>query len=341
MDVRRADDARPARAPLPPGLVLLVGVAAMSYAGPAVRFSSAPALVIAAWRLTFSVAFIALVLAFRPGAWRSVRLGAGEWLQAVAAGLLLAAHFWSWIASLSLTTVSSSVVLVSTQPIFVALLSTLFLHERATARQWLGIVIAVTGGMVIGWGDFGQGRAALIGDLLATAGAVFVSGYYVIGRSLRQKLDLWLYIGIVYGVAAASFMVLGALHPHVSLTGYPARDWLIFAALAAGPMMLGHTGVNYALRYLRAYVANLALLGEPIGATLIAWLLPAIHEVPGPQTLIGAVLILGGIALGVIRQAQTGRGPQSDRQRHAAGCNRGASEHVIDESGHGPNMTVQ
>jgi len=250
------------------------------------------------------VALIALVLALRPSAWRGVRLSGREWLQAITAGLLLAAHFWSWIASLSLTTVSSSVVLVSTQPIFVALLSTAFLHERASQRQWLGILIAVTGGVVIGWGDFGRGHAAFLGDLLATAGAVFVSGYYVIGRSLRKKLDLWLYIGIVYGVAAAAFLVLGAAHPHVSLTGYPARDWLIFAALAAGPMMLGHTGVNYALRYLRAYVANLALLGEPIGATLIAWLLPAIHEVPGPQTLAGAVLILGGISLGVARQSQ-------------------------------------
>jgi drug/metabolite transporter (DMT)-like permease len=285
-------------------LVLLVGVAAMSFAGPIVRFSSAPALVIAAWRLTFSVALIALVLAFRPQAWRGVRLSRGEWLQAAAAGLLLAAHFWSWIASLSLTTVSSSVVLVSTQPIFVALLSTTFLRERATATQWLGIGIAVTGAAVIGWGDFGRGSSALAGDLLAVAGAVFVSGYYVIGRSLRQRLDLWLYIGIVYGVAAGAFIVLGALHPGVQLTGYPTRDWLIFAALAAGPMMLGHTGVNYALRYLRAYVANLALLGEPIGATLIAWLLPAIHEVPGPQTAAGAAMILGGIALGVARRSQ-------------------------------------
>jgi len=275
----------------------------MSFAGPLIRFSSAPALVIAAWRLTFSVAFIGLVLAFRGRVWRGVRLTRGEWGQAVAAGLLLAGHFWSWIASLSYTTVSSSVVLVSTQPIFVALLSTFLLHEPASSRQWLGIVIGVMGAVVIGWGDFRLGGRALTGDLLAIAGAVFVSGYYVIGRSLRRRLDLWLYIGIVYGIAAAGFLLLGTIDPEVNLIGYPGRDWLIFAALAAGPMMLGHTGVNYALRYLRAYVANLALLGEPVGATLIAWLLPAIHEVPGPQVLTGASLIIGGIALGVFRSA--------------------------------------
>lgn len=286
---------------LPPALVLAVGVTAMSIAGPLVRFSSAPALVIAAWRLTFSVALIALVLAFRPGAWQGVRLSGREWLQATVAGLLLAAHFWSWIASLDMTTVASSVVLVSTQPIFVAALSTMLLHEPATRRQWTGILIAVAGAFVIGWGDFGHGRTALLGDGLAVAGAIFVSGYYIIGRHLRQRLDLWLYIAIVYGVAAAAFLLLIALHPEVALAPWPARDWLIFLALAAGPMMLGHTGMNYALRYVRAHVANLALLGEPVGATIIAWLL--LSEVPGPQTFLGAALILAGVVLGVSRRA--------------------------------------
>jgi drug/metabolite transporter (DMT)-like permease len=100
-------------------------------------------------------------------------------------------------------------------------------------------------------------------------------------------------------------LVVAALAaPGVSLTGYGTNDWLVFLALAAGPMMLGHTAVNYALRYVRAYVANLAILGEPIGATLIAWLLPAIAEVPGPQTLAGGVLILAGIALTVSRSVR-------------------------------------
>jgi drug/metabolite transporter (DMT)-like permease len=97
--------------------------------------------------------------------------------------------------------------------------------------------------------------------------------------------------------------------PGVPLTGFPGREWLIFAALAAGPMMLGHTAVNYALRYVRAYIANIAILGEPIGATLIAWLLPAIAEVPGPQTLVGGMLILAGIAVTVIRRSPSA-GPE-------------------------------
>jgi drug/metabolite transporter (DMT)-like permease len=192
-------------------------------------------------------------------------------------------------------------VLVSSQPLFVALLSAFVLGETATRRQWLGIVIAVGGAALIGWGDFGRGRDALLGDGLALAGALFVSFYYVIGRRLRLQLDLWWYIGIVYGVAALVLLIAAALLPGVPLTGYDSTDWLVFVALAAGPMMLGHTGVNYALRYVRAYVANLAILGEPIGATLIAWALPAIAEVPGPQTVFGGALILGGILVAVTR----------------------------------------
>jgi drug/metabolite transporter (DMT)-like permease len=261
-------EARPA---VPPAAALVVAVLAISWAGPLVRFAAAPALAVAAWRLLISVAFIGVVLVVRGTP--APRLARRDWTLAIIAGLFLAGHFWSWIASIDLTTVSSSVVLVSTQPVFVALLSGLLLGERASLRQWIGIVIAVAGAAVIAWGDFGAGRSALLGDALALAGAVLVSVYYVIGRRLRLHIDLWWYIFIIYGIAAVALVLAIAVLPGVPLTGFPARDWLVFLALAAGPMMLGHTGVNYALRYVRAYIANLAILGEPVGATLIAWLL--------------------------------------------------------------------
>lgn len=292
---------------VPPAAALVVAVLAISWGGPLVRFATAPALAVSAWRLLLAVAFIAVVLLVRRAP--LPRLSARDWLFAGAAGLFLALHFWSWIASIDLTTISSSVVLVSTQPVFVALLSGMVLGERATPRQWSGIGVAVTGAIVIAWGDFGLGARAIAGDALALAGAVFVSIYYVIGRRLRPQLDLWWYIFIIYGIAALTLVFAIAVMPDVALTGFPRRDWFIFAALAAGPMMLGHTAVNYALRYVRAYIANLTLLGEPIGATLIAWLLPSIAEVPGPQTVAGGVLILGGIAVTLSRRAPAG-GPQ-------------------------------
>ena len=291
-----------------PTAALVVAVFAISWAGPLVRFASAPALAISAWRLLLSVAFIAAVLAVR----RSPvpRLGGSDWFLAGVAGIFLALHFWSWIASLSLTTVSSSVVLVSMQPVFVALLSGALLGEKATRRQWVGISVAVTGAIIIAWGDFGLGGRAIVGDALALTGALFVSVYYVVGRRLRPQMDLWWYIFLVYGMAAVVLVLAIGMVPGVPLTGFPRRDWLIFAALAAGPMMLGHTAVNYALRYVRAYVANIALLMEPIGATLIAWLLPAIAEVPGPQTVVGGALILGGIAITVLKRRLPSDGPE-------------------------------
>ncbi len=283
---------------IPPGVALAVAVAGVSWAAPIIRLSRAPALALSAWRLLLSLAFIGAVLVVRGSALGGVRLGRRDGVLAVAAGLLLAGHFWSWIASVDLTTVASSVVLVSTQPFIVAVLSALFLGEHPTRRQWAGIAVAVAGAAVIGRGDVALGPRALTGDLLAFAAAWLVAGYYVVGRRLRRRLDLWAYTGLVYGVAALALTGVVLLAPGVPLTGYPPREWLLFLALAAGPMMLGHTGVNYALRWVPAYVANLALLGEAVGATLLAWALPGIRETPPPATLVGGALILAGIALG-------------------------------------------
>ncbi|MFH1763358.1 MAG: DMT family transporter [Gemmatimonadota bacterium] len=291
---------RPAKPALSPGIALFGAVTAVSFAGPLVRFSGAAALVISAWRLLFSVGFIVLILLLRRSFLAGVQLTRKEWALGIGAGLLLAGHFWAWVASIHFTTIANSAVLVSTQPLFVAAFSVAFLGEHPTRRQWVGIGVAILGAGVIGAGAFGLGGRALLGDALALSAAVMAAGYFSIGRSLRKKLDLWAYTGIVYGAAAVLLLVAVLLSPGVPLTGYPTQDWLVFLALAAGPMMLGHTGINYALGYLPAYVANLASLGEPVGATLIAWVLPAISEVPPPQTLLGGVLILSGIALGTL-----------------------------------------
>jgi len=291
-----------------PWLALVVAVVAISWAGPLVRLASAPALSIATWRMLFSMALIGVVVAGRGSLLAGARLDRGEWGWAVFGGVLLAGHFWSWIASIEYTTVASSVVLVSLQPFIIAVLSVFLLGERPNRSQWTGIVVAVAGAVVIGWGDFALGPRALFGDALAFLAAWLVSGYYLVGRVLRRKLDLWAYIAVIYGVASLVLLAGALVSPGVPLTGFRAADWWIFVALAAGPMMLGHTGVNYAIRYVPAYVANLFILGEPVGATLIAFLLPAIREVPPPQTLAGGVLILLGIVLGSGLRVKPGHG---------------------------------
>jgi drug/metabolite transporter (DMT)-like permease len=257
-------------------------------------------LAIAAWRLLISTGFIGSIMAARGSIFGGAVLQRRDWIFGVGAGVLLAGHFWAWVASIQYTTIANSAVLVSLQPLYVAGLSVMFLGERPAPRQWLGILVAIAGAVVLASGAVGLGGRALLGDGLALAAGMMSAGYFTIGRTLRPKLDLWAYTGLVYGSAALVLLVAVLVSPGVPLTGYTARDWLVFLALAAGPMMLGHTGINYALRYLPAYVANLASLGEPVGATIIAWLLPAIAEVPPPETLLGGLLVLVGIALGTL-----------------------------------------
>ncbi len=279
---------------------MAVAVVAMSWAAPLIRLSSAPALAVAAWRLTFATLMLAPVYAVQRGGaeWRRVGRDA-RWI-AVAAGVLLALHFASWIASLRLTSVAASVVLVSLSPIFAWALSRIALGERPSRAQAAGIVVAIAGAGVIAFGDARHaGHGALVGDFLALAGAAFGGAYFVIGRSLRPHLGLVAYITRVYGVAAVVLLLWAALRGE-AFVAYPAGDWLIFAALALGPMIVGHGGLNYALRYLPAYTVNVAALGEPVGATVIAWLLPAIGEAPGLPALAGGILALGGIALALL-----------------------------------------
>ena len=296
-----------------PLLVLIGAVLATTYAGPIVRFATAPALAIAFWRL-------ALVLPVAGGlaVWeRSRERGAvpSSALEGAAprsllplialSGALLALHFWSWIASLRFTTVASSVVLVSLKPVFAWAVAALWLHEHPTRTEAWGIVLAVLGASLIGLGDARLSLGALGGDALAVLGALTGAGYYVIGRRVRRTVGVWRYATGVYGVAAVALAVLAFVRS-APLIGFAGRDWAVFGAMAAGPMLIGHTGMNYALRYFRATTVNVAALGEPVGATLLAWVVPAIHEVPRPTALVGgACVLLGiGLSLGAGREGQ-------------------------------------
>lgn len=289
--------------PVRPSLVsavLLLSVLGVSLSGPLVRLSNAHPLAIAVWRLAFSLTIIAVPLIVTR-AWTQWRaLDARALALAAIGGVMLALHFWSWNTSIEMTTIAASVVLVNMQPLIVATLSVTWLREPPTRRQWLGIAIAMVGAVVVVLPDLVaagalslSGRGAM-GDLLALGGAVTAALYYVIGRRLRSTLDLWAYVGLVYGACLATLLVIAAVMG-VPLGPYPKHEYGIFALLAVGPMLLGHTGMNWALRYARAYQVNIVLLGEPIGATLLAAMLPGIREQPGAYTVVGGALVLGGI----------------------------------------------
>jgi len=276
-----------------PLLVLIVAVLATTYAGPIVRFATAPAVAIAFWRLVL-VLPVTFGLATRERQRTSVMREAFPLM--LLAGVLLAVHFWTWIASLRFTTVASSVVLVSLKPIFAWGIAALWLGEHPAPTERWGIALAVAGATLIGLGDARLSLGALGGDGLALAGALTGAGYYVIGRRVRRTVGIWSYASAVYAVAALLLGFSAALRG-APLTGFGGRDWTVFGAMAAGPMLLGHTGMNYALKHYRATTVNVAALGEPVGASLIAWLVPSIHEVPPPAALLGGVLVLLGIAM--------------------------------------------
>jgi drug/metabolite transporter (DMT)-like permease len=311
MSATQSEAARSAVSPRSAAVVLAFAVFGISWAAPLIRLSAAPPLVIAAWRLLIAESVLLLLLMWR-GEWRVWRqLSLKDHLIAAGAGVMLAFHFWSWNASLAYTTVAASVVLVNLQPVLVAAGSALLLREVVSRRQVLGMVIGVAGALLVAVPAFiGPGAALpsgsasalsapfgmapqVFGDLLALAGAITAALYYLAGRRLRAALDLVPYVSLVYGWCTLSLFSLVLLRGD-SLGPYALADWSIFAALAAGPMLLGHTGMNWALRHLPAHVVNLTVLGEPVGASLIAMLIPAIGERPDGWTLLGGALILGG-----------------------------------------------
>jgi len=292
-------------------LGLLAGISASSTAAIFIRFAQhegAPSIIIAAARLTIASLILApfALTRYRPDL---RRLSRHEWILALLSGLFLALHFATWITSLEFTTVASSVVLVSTTPMWVAILSPLVLRERLGAVAVVGLILAMTGGVVVGLSDAcaWQGGAlvcpplrtfiggtAFLGDLLALAGAWMAAGYMLVGRKLRAKMALVPYIFVVYSMAAIVLMVI-MLGMGAGPFGLPPLAYLWFALLALVPQLFGHSIFNWALKYLPASFVSITLLGEPVGSTVLAWFI--FQEQPGWVKIGGAVLILAGIWL--------------------------------------------
>jgi len=278
-----------------PYLGVGLGVVTVSTAAILIRLAQAEAhsLVVAAWRLTLATLVLTpIALITRRSELRT--LARHEWGSMLLSGLLLALHFATWITSLAYTSVAASVVFVSTSPIFVGLASHLLLHERLSREMTVALLVAMVGSTIIGLGDLGEGTHRLWGDVLALIGAMAAAGYFLIGRRLRARLSLLAYVFPVYGSAA---VVLMAVMLAAGLPALPQRPqtWVSLLLMALGPQILGHSSLNWALRYLSATYVTIATLGEPIGSTLLAlWLL---GERPLLWTVAGGVLILAAIAV--------------------------------------------
>jgi drug/metabolite transporter (DMT)-like permease len=278
--------------------VLVLAALGSSSGAVLVRLAESPASVTAFWRLAFSVACLVPVLLYR-GDWREWKsLGMRETSLLAVSGLCLALHFLTWFRSLDFTSVASSTVLVSTHPLFVGLLSARLLGERPTRREWAGLSLAVAGALAIGWGDFRAGPDPLRGDLLAVSAAAFAALYFVAGRRLRGRLGLLPYVVPVYSIAALTCLLYGR-SANLQFAGWPTGTWWALVGLAVGPTLLGHTGFNWALRHVRAYVVSVILLFEPLGATLLAILVLGRAELPGVNTFVGGTAILAGVWISI------------------------------------------
>jgi len=278
----------------------LVGVLAMAWASILIRWAAAPPLVVGAGRMT-AAALILAPFAWRQGMAEWHSLSRREWLLLVLAGVALGLHFASWITSLGMTSVASSVVLVSATPLFVALATPLVLRERVPWVLALSVILAMAGSAIIGMADAHAIGGALTGDLLALNGALMASVYMLVGRRLRRKLSLLAYIWPMYGLAAVVLLVGCALAGQ-PLAGYSPRVYGLLVLLALGPQIVGHSSANWALRYLSPTFVTVAILGEPLGATVLALLL--LGERPSPTLLLGGAILLLGIGLAIHSEQQ-------------------------------------
>jgi drug/metabolite transporter (DMT)-like permease len=291
---------------------LAVGSGAVTFAGVLIRWlglTGVPLLAGAFYRLAFATAALGAIAATRGTTWPA----RADRRIIVFSGVCLALHFGLWTLSFDYIPVGRSVLIVSSQTIFVVAAAALVLGERPPARAVVGSLLALAGIGVVSFGGLSEASASVWrGDALALGGAIAVVGYILAGRVARARTGLLGYVVPVYGVACA-ILFLWCLASGTPLGGFGARAWIGFALLAAIPTIFGHTVFNWLIGHVRADTVSVALLAEPVGAAALAYLL--FGEVPSTATLLGAPLILGGLAL-----ASLTPGAASPRRGRARGA---------------------
>lgn len=277
--------------PFNPRIAVVIGVITISTSAVLVKLADqAPAAIIANYRLLFAVLMmVPVILLKHRHEFKFIQKK--EWLLAVIAGVFLATHFILWFESLNYTSVTSSVVLVTLQPVFAFLGTYFFFKERFSPGAIISMLIALLGSFIISWGDSQMSSSALFGDILALLGAVTITAYFLLGQKMRKQLSLMTYTFIVYGISSLTLILYNIVMQN-SFFGYPASHWWIFLALAIFPTFLGHSLFNWALRWLSTSTISMAIVFEPIGASLLAYLILG-ERVTDSQWLGGAIVIFG------------------------------------------------
>jgi drug/metabolite transporter (DMT)-like permease len=272
-------------------IFLPIGIVAISTASIFIKLCEAPVLIIATYRMMLA-SLILMPFACYKKTWRGWKRSEMGWV--FLSGLFLSLHFAFWIASLKYTSVASSVVLVTTHPIFVGIGGWLFLKERIGMNLVLGIALSVLGSGLISYGDMSLSKEALMGDGFALLGAIAASGYLFVGRKMRKEQDLFSYIFPVYSTAGLILILLSLIFQK-SFFGYSPSTYFFLFLLALIPQLIGHTTFNWALKYLPASMVAVSILGEPVGSSILAYFI--LGEGLTTWKILGGVSIFAGILI--------------------------------------------
>jgi len=277
--------------PFNPYLAIFIGIISVSTSAILVKLAAgAPAAIIANYRLLFAVIFMLPIILYK---YRDEfkLIHKKDWIYSALAGVFLATHFILWFESLNYTSVASSVVLVTLQPIFAFIGTYIFFQERFSQAAIISMFIALLGSIIIGWGDFQIEGMALFGDILALLGAIAVTGYFLLGQHVRKRLSLMTYTFVVYSMSAITLIIYNLLLQN-SFTGYSSTHWWIFIALAIVPTFFGHTLFNWALKWVSTATISMGVILEPVGASILAYFILGEH-ISSSQWLGGSIVITG------------------------------------------------
>lgn len=278
--------------PLPVPLLMVVGIVAISFSAIFIKWSQAPASVQGMYRLFFTSLLMLPFAGKYGGALKALKKG--DWLMLAASGIMLALHFLLWMDSLSYTSVASSTMIMALEPAFIMIGSAILFRERYPAAAVAGLLLAIAGTAFIGWGDFGLSADHIKGDLLSLGGTFAVAVHLMIGKRLVARMPAYLYSLGVFLVAAVAFAAYNAVSG-ISFVAYPPREWGIFVLLAIIPTVFGHILFNWLLQYTSATTVSMNILGEPVGASILAYML--LGERLGSAQWIGGLIVLGGLGV--------------------------------------------
>jgi len=281
--------------------ILGIGLLSVGSASILIKFCDAPALVITVYRLAIAAALYCIYARITGGPIHSAFSGK-QLIWAAVSGAFLGVHFMTWIASLKFTSVASSVILVHTSPVYVAAAGYFFLKEKFSKLKILGMLLTLFGVMVIGFAVPDTGADSLKGNLLALCGAVGCAGYLLIGKQLRNSVDTFRYVSVTYSVAALLSLACAVVHGD-SLLAYPARIYVLFFLIAVIPQMIGHTSINWALKYFSVTTISFTILGEPVIASVLAYII--LGEALTLTKISGGILALVGVILILLCEKNT------------------------------------